>query len=518
MAGQQYVFAEAIVGMKKAVARYGDESEDDDTEITYSVQHKLKRKLPRGQSILNNGRSVYKKPKVEHAGYQRRIVARNPPRIDEDGDEIEGYDSDESLEGSVAEDNPYGEIHLEELLAPLTSAADLHTHPSMSIPYYSTHLTELAINARDSLQREEKNLWRAKGIMKKLLGDDNWFPVGMLETDWDRQVLETPVAPGAGNSAGSLDALSWEQTSNPVLAPDETHIETPRPASGQAENTAQQQDEDTRMEDSTTTEEVHATNGIKETVEAGASEEEPRQDGLLVQDDVGDQNKQENGAPRPAPEATDNQPVNGEIPNPDGQNQGAQDPEDPMQVDTENGTTDGAGQEPRSRRSSDADETSSQPTSRRMTTRAQANAAHSHTSSAPHSPHTFSPSSPSAQPIHPLFGFPLEVLADRDMGLPAHEAEETRNWLLLYIQKQEEVVKQHRKLYNGLMEADRKRKYVLKWCRAEGHVGEMSDGEDWVDKEEWGLTEDLVKGKEEEEEEGVVQGKKTRARRRDQEK
>jgi hypothetical protein len=57
------------------------------------------------------------------------------------------------------------------------------------------------------------------------------------------------------------------------------------------------------------------------------------------------------------------------------------------------------------------------------------------------------------------------------------------------------------------------RKNVLKWAKAEGHVGEMSDGEDWYDKEEWGLDDDLKKGQDEEEDDGGNQGKKTRTRR-----
>jgi hypothetical protein len=31
------------------------------------------------------------------------------------------------------------------------------------------------------------------------------------------------------------------------------------------------------------------------------------------------------------------------------------------------------------------------------------------------------------------------------------------------------------------------RENVWKWTRAEGHVGEMSDNEDWVDLEAWGI-------------------------------
>jgi hypothetical protein len=41
----------------------------------------------------------------------------------------------------------------------------------------------------------------------------------------------------------------------------------------------------------------------------------------------------------------------------------------------------------------------------------------------------------------------------------------------------------------------------------------MSDGEDWYDKEAWGLVEDLKKGQDEEEEDTTTTGKKTRNRR-----
>ena len=150
----------------------------------------------------------------------------------------------------------------------------------------------------------------------------------------------------------------------------------------------------------------------------------------------------------------------------------------------------------------------SQPAPHRMTTRAQAqalsdNSASSRTRSA--SPASFVPPA-----IHPLYQMPDSAHPDRDLGLPAHEAEETRRILVTYVQRQEEVVRGAAKLYEGLLRADRMRKTVFKWCKAEGHIGEMSDGEDWYDKEEWGLEEDLKKGHDDEEEDVTTQGKKTR--------
>ena len=147
----------------------------------------------------------------------------------------------------------------------------------------------------------------------------------------------------------------------------------------------------------------------------------------------------------------------------------------------------------------------------RMTTRAQAQAVSDQTRFS----HTRSPTPDASNPpyIHPLFIVPQSALPDRDFSLPPNEAEETRRILMMWVQKQEEVVRGVERLYEGLLKADRMRKTVYKWCKAEGHVGEMSDGEDWYDKEEWGLDEDLKKGQLEEEDDTVVQGKKTRGRR-----
>lgn len=152
-----------------------------------------------------------------------------------------------------------------------------------------------------------------------------------------------------------------------------------------------------------------------------------------------------------------------------------------------------------------------QPAQHRMTTRAQAQVASDNATTAPtRSP---SPASSISTFVHPLFLVPASAHPDRDFGLPSAEAEDTRRVLMSYVQKQEEVCRGVGKLYEGLLRADRMRKTVLQWCKAEEHVGEMSDGEDWYDKEEWALDEDLKKGHDEEDDEGGNQGKKTRGRR-----
>lgn len=149
---------------------------------------------------------------------------------------------------------------------------------------------------------------------------------------------------------------------------------------------------------------------------------------------------------------------------------------------------------------------------RRMRTRAQAHAASDDTPAS--RTRSATPESESDFSIHPLFIAPAASHPDRDFGLPSAEAADARRLLQLYIQKQEEVCRGAQKLYDGLLKADRMRKDVLKWAKAEAHIGEMSDGEDWYDREEWDLEEDLVKGHDDEEEETMTTNKKpTRARR-----
>lgn len=117
--------------------------------------------------------------------------------------------------------------------------------------------------------------------------------------------------------------------------------------------------------------------------------------------------------------------------------------------------------------------------------------------------------------IHPIFLAPQSARPDRNLGLPDQEAEDVRRLLQLYVQKQEEVCRGAKKLYEGLLMADRRRKTVLAWSKAEAHCGpnrDMSDGEDWYDKDEWGLEEDLKKGQDEEEEDTTQTQKKTRNR------
>lgn len=127
-----------------------------------------------------------------------------------------------------------------------------------------------------------------------------------------------------------------------------------------------------------------------------------------------------------------------------------------------------------------------------MTTRARARSPQE--DSNPPSP---SPSDSASVPaIHPWFTAPSSSLPDKDLALPASEAEDTRKLLLLYCQKQEQTIRSLESLAFGLQKADRLRKFVYETAKASEHlvedgkgnlVTEMSDGEDWYDPADWNL-------------------------------
>lgn len=55
---------------------------------------------------------------VEHAGYKRAVISRNPPLIDEDGYSIDSDDDEQHVQDAVAaaaESDPYSSIHLERM-------------------------------------------------------------------------------------------------------------------------------------------------------------------------------------------------------------------------------------------------------------------------------------------------------------------------------------------------------------------------------------------------------------------
>lgn len=347
----------------------------------------------------------------------------------------------------------------------------------MSIPYKSNALPEMVASAEEMLHREQKTLWRMKNLLTNLRGDSSWVPAGAVQNKYDEWLLNT-ILNGSEEEQPDVMALIWGPIANGSRASTDLPKTLPEPAGDLAEGIVHER-QDTVGD--ATKQAGAMTNG--ETAEAGVP------NGIAAKPSSNTSTIEGLEAAATAVTAT----ANGIIEN------GGKGPEAVDGETRPSGTNvmeeDNPGVE-------EADEVESQPPSHRMTTRARAH----RTSRSPSSEPSFS-----VRLIHPFFEFNPSAVPGFDAGLPTNEAHDARAFLVSYVSKQEEIVRGLSQLYNGLLQALQMRRTVFKWCKAEGHVGEMSDGEDWYDREEWGLTEDLVKGKEEEDEE-VANQKKTRRR------
>lgn len=370
-----------------------------------------------------------------------------------------------------------------ELLAPLTSAADLPNHPTLSKPFTSQTLTDLTRQAGEMVHKEKESLWKIKHLLTKLSGDNTWIPCGIIEDDNDfelflserdrnRNNILARVAPTTNLQRGFTPILMTDSHEQPVglLTTEVRTTDTSKGADTQVvQMVVEQKDNATLatgiLKASTSTDNKLAISS-HETATTAASTETS-----LVEEHT-----------------------NGITPSED-----AQHADDQPQATDEDG----------------ADDESGVPVPRRMRTRAQAQAASDNT---PTQTRSTTPDSVGESFIHPYFLASRSSRPDRDLNLPSSEADECRRLLQLYIQKQEEVCRGAHKVYEGLLRAERHRHEVFKWCKAEAHIGlnrDMSDGEDWYDKDEWGLDDDLKKGQDEEEEDtnATTNTKKTRARR-----
>ncbi|KAI4217945.1 MAG: hypothetical protein LQ349_008943 [Xanthoria aureola] len=554
--------------MKRTISSYNYSSDSGDSiDRCTNRGNKLKRKARYVQEGLldrPNGPKVYKK-RIEHAGYYRNVISQNPKRYDVDGYRLEDDEEDEEADVAAAEENPYGGVVLHELLAPLTSAADLPTHPSLSVPYVAPMLGNMTQEACEMLQRERNIIRGVKQIMTKLRGDDTWIPCGSFDSEVDDMIFDTSkvfeecirlrpsskltsskengngptttmlqfedtaersptAAPardrnteGESDAATSLSQADGRQSISTMIEPTslsdrpsgtEYQQETnPTSLDGPGDTTARQdfeisgittigqlpQSEDHEASSLELSKVTTKTNEsmTNETTASGAESEAVAKDGTVETDvsrPIATEQMQETELKRSPPDEETHD-------NPEMLSLDAK--EDGIMVDAEG---------------PEATNNGLQPIPHRMTTRAQAQAVSSENTN---SSRTRSPSIASSilPSIHPLFLTPSSAWPDRDFGLPPDEAESTRRILMSYVQKQEEVCRGVEKLYDGFLQAQRMKKNVLDSCKAEGHVGEMSDGEDWYDKEEWGLEEDLRKGHDEDEDDIGTQHKKTRGRR-----
>jgi hypothetical protein len=311
-------------------------------------------------------------------------------------------------------------------------------------------------NAEEMLHQEQRALWKAKRLFTELRGDSAWAPVGLFHSAIDDQIL------GNHRLSASSVTYSLEMHDPTVAVPLASAVidgELPTVTS-QAESFEGTQEEDARMIEGEAIQGGALINGI-----ASA----PPTEGVTSSDTA--DNVTANGDPPHESQLNINGTTTGEQDVAMTNSTTAEHNEDaPQSIDVA----------PDASVSMDDGDSVIAP-SHRMTTRAQAN----QTTRSP-SPRSLSPVS-SVGAIHPFFQYPTTAIPDTNLGLPHRMADEANLALTTYISKKEEIVRSLKELHSGLLKAMEMRTNVWNWTKAEGHVGEMSDNEDWVDLEEWGI-------------------------------
>ena len=462
-------------------------------------------------------------------------------RYDSEGDELDEDDEDSEADAAVAEENPFSEIALErefldhsfdefcvqfmvtdccalvcpDLLCPLKHPSEIPTHPSMAPAYTSKALQNMTQAIETKLRQERALLWRAKNLYREFLGDSSWIPCGTVETAEDRWIFEPKMdmeasSPVNQNGAAGSDAQKDEAQESLSGA----NSQASQTAQGEDDQTSQIGEKDINMTDAQNNEAEAEKNSNTEPTKEPKSEEVDATIGDVSQHPgTAEPGGHVNGNSAANAQADQDQPagLEGAL-NKDGEGRAAD--EETAGIDAEHQSdTQGEGTD----KDAEMQDGSSPAPPRRMTTRARANTGDPHHDDE-FSNRSSSPSGSLAAP-HPLFIVPDSIRPDSNYGLPPNEADETKRLLWSYIQKQEETVRGFEHMMDSLLRASRMKEDVLEWCKAEGHVGEMSDGEDWYDPEKWGLAEgeELKKGADEDEVETVddsrATGKRGRGRR-----
>ncbi|KAK5764193.1 hypothetical protein LTS12_005644 [Elasticomyces elasticus] len=407
MATQALAISETIRAMKLALRRHqhtspsSDSSDNDsDTLHTHTNRgHKLRpssRYAHSGRLDTTGGQARYKR-KIVHGGYTRSIINKRPRLYDEDGDAVSAQDvpSDDEVVGEygeAVEEDPFAGVRLEELLRPLTSASQLAQHSGLRGAYLGTGLSQMAGEAAEMVRRERAALWRGKRLLERFGGDGGFMDCGRFETEGDEELL---MPGGVGGEVSGVQSV----------------VEAESNGLGEVEQQQQQRNGDA-MEGVEVVDHVESANALGDAAELEAVQEATNA-----------------GEPhRPNESTLEHAPTtNGDTTNTTAPTSHSPPPQHPALTDLAQ----------RDDASSNSGTNPSAAPSHRMTTRARARSPQIAASPSP-----FPSDSASVPTIHPWFHFPTHNLPDRDLGLPAKEAEDTRRLLLLYVQKQENIVRQ----------------------------------------------------------------------------
>lgn len=372
------------------------------------------------------------------------------------------------------------------------------------------------------LRQERANLWRAKNLHRQFIGDESWMPCARVEDQDDWDMFEPNLEEGAKPSPGkkrkrdsdvemAQNGIEKHDHAVPMITETTNHEGGESKHDGPSDQIAGDDQDQSAGE--------QQTNG--NTIEGDANG-----DGEVPAGSLGDAKTTDGDVPKTNGTHMEQNLLvaDGTSDDPNLEAQPNIDQNIPVDALEENnapsGTEDAA-----------PEDTPPPPPTRRIT-RALATNNDSNSQTPPLSPTTSTISSVESSLLQPapLFLLPPGLstahtthpstlpLHVAHSGLPLDEILETRRLLGMYIQKQEETIRGLEGVFGKLVKAKRMKERVWEWCKNEGHVGEWSDGEDWIDSEAWGVQEgELRKGRDEEEaigeeEQAGRKGKRRRGR------
>ena len=396
---------------------------------------------------------------------------------------------------------------LAELLCPLKHPSELCIHPTLSLPFLDPALPDMVRSTEDKLRQERANLWRAKNLSRQFMGDESWMPSENTESvdDWD---IFEPKPRIAAQHAGKKRKRDFENEISRNGINGHDHAES---AHDDISTHPEEDDLEIEPEENVNLSVKKLSGADSQTVPAPA---QPQEEQRIPDDEPPTTNGVHNDSKATEPKGNGEHILRDKDNLEDAQDVSAQ--TDPQANEEEE----------------EADEAISEdeavpPPTRRITRALAAEHNDSNAATPPLSPNSTTSSIDSylLRP-DPLFLLPPILAADQRaprnllrLGIPVDELMETRRLLTMYIQKQEESVRGYEALLGKLIKAKRMRDNVWEWAKAEGHVGELSDGEDWIDAGAWGLQlEDLKKGTDEENneaQEDTAGGRKGKRRRRE---
>lgn len=397
-------------------------------------------------------------------------------------------------------------------------------------------------STHEKLRQERANLWRAKYLNRQLTGDASWIPAGEVETPEDWELFEPRYQGGHRQPSRKRkwqrdehqgENRHCEQPLERQIARNGVSKEAGKSKQGDIHAQANGNRGADRVEkdrtavmddqavgcDATNDQEVVNTvkDGFTDTADVGYRD--------AMKDETADQAQklETNGVdPMPTEQNGMGKESDDQARPPNQEKDAVLRPESTSKA----GIGEPAADEGEHAARKDDDD-SPPPPPRRITRALAANNhsnSHSNAPTPPLSPSSASTSTSTSSQlrIDPLYLVPQSANPSNSAmafhGLLPEGANETRRLLTLYIQKQEESVRGYEAILSKLLTAQRLRTEVLEMCKIEEHVGELSDGEDWIDAERWALQPgELRKGRDEDEDvmdENTIGGRKGKRRAR----